>query len=99
MALRRLWANTNAGGYGSPPEPVIGPAKPDPLAGTTHMMRSAIPAPPLKQRGGKIRRITLHLHKGRRRVRERDRLDHLAIEVPGGVAEQRDHDCQAKKER
>lgn len=23
------------GGYGSPPEPVIGPAKPDPLAGTT----------------------------------------------------------------
>ena len=23
------------GGYGSPPEPVIGPAKPDPLAATT----------------------------------------------------------------
>src|SRR4051812_4115735 len=57
------------------------------FAGTTHMMRSAIPAPPLKQRGGKIRRIALHLHQRRRRVRERDRLDHLAIEMPGGMAE------------
>ncbi len=29
------FAITTFGGYGSPPEPVIGPAKPDPLAGTT----------------------------------------------------------------
>jgi hypothetical protein len=30
------------GGYGSPPEPVIGPAKPDPLAGTTAVAHTFI---------------------------------------------------------
>ncbi len=33
--LQRGLLNRECSGYGSPPEPVIGPAKPDPLAGTT----------------------------------------------------------------
>ena len=41
------------GSYGSPPEPVIGPAKPDPLAGTTSNVwrRISSPLPVLTGRG------------------------------------------------
>ncbi len=49
--------------YGSPPEPVLGPAKPDPSAGTTRENRSSGQAPSFSRR-------VQHCHSGTRRRRE-----------------------------
>ena len=57
----------------------------------------AVLATPWKQGGREIRRgAPLALTAGRERLWIGIRLDHLAIEMPGGVAEQRDHHGEAK---
>src|SRR5260370_27003701 len=60
----------------------------------------AVLAAPWKQGGREIRRgAPLAPTAGRERLWIEICLDQLAIEMPGGVAEQRDHHGEAKEER
>src|SRR5712692_702209 len=82
---------------------VLGPAKPDPSAGMTRFAvviacyRGLVdPALPWKQCGREIRRgAPLARRTGRDRPRIGIRCDDLAIEMPGGMAEQRNNDGEA----
>src|SRR6202040_485716 len=60
----------------------------------------AVLAPPWKQRRWEIgRRTSFPMRAGRDRPRIGIRCDHLAIEMPGRVTEQRDDDRKADEER
>src|SRR5271156_181674 len=60
----------------------------------------AVLAAPGEQGGREVRGGTpLELRAWRNRSRIRIRGDHRAIEMPGGMAEQRDHDGQTEEER
>src|ERR1700759_4471123 len=61
---------------------------------------SAVLAPPRKQVGRELGGRSLFTRRtGRGQPQVRIRRDHLAIEMPGGVAKQRDDDGKTKEER